>query len=391
MADPRLPGWQGLPGEVVTGFAPDPSDPTGRRGWYVTNLGGIHAAAGARSPDLGGGSYLGGVRQYDEARSGARTFGGRIEAGPSGVTIYSTNNEGYTFGFSQPQAPPPAPATSPERMAEKARLDALFAEMGLRGLGEWGFDLLKRDVPIEQIRMELWQRPEYKARFPAMEVLRNKGRPFSEAQYIEYERSVSSMLRQADIRLYEDPKAFSDYVAGNLARDVALPEVQRRIEDGFVRASQAPAEVQAFYASAYGASGMSALAQEFLDPQRSLVENERRLRTAVVGGMGRRFGFDIGREVAERLEGRLGLDEQASQQLFAGAARQLPRLNELIDRFNDPEDDLSLEEYADAIVLRTPEELNTISRLLARRRAQFSASGGAARTGAGALVGLQQR
>lgn len=378
---PELDQWKPLPGERTVGFAANPNGPGG---WYATNYGGVLAVGGAPFGDQGG-SYLG---LPAEGRQGGTRYFDRVEATGDTYTVYSTSGEPYTFRV---PVPPKAAATPVDRSEEKAHLDALFAGMGLQGLGDWAFDLLKRDTPIESIKLQLRDREEYKARFPAMAELAKRGRAMNEAQYIEYEKSAAALLQESGIGLFDDQAAFRDMVAKNLVGDVSLREMARRIDDGYLKIIEAPEEVQAFFTAAYGPKGAAAMATYFLDPEHALPTLERQLGVAGVGGEARRFGFDINTGLAERLHQSLGLDGAASRQLFAQASQHLPRLNELVQRFNDDDDPLTLEDYADAVVLQSPAQMEQITRLLSRRRAEFSPVDGGERGRGGALVGLRQR
>lgn len=98
----------------------------------------------------------------------------------------------------------------------------------------------------------------------------------------------------------------------------------------------------------------------------------REIGAAQVSAEASRFGFGfLDRARALRFQG-IGLGQEDARKVFGEAARQLPRLNDLIQRFDDPSDPLDLESFTDAVVLRSPEELRTVERLFARQRAQFS-------------------
>lgn len=147
-----------------------------------------------------------------------------------------------------------------------------------------------------------------------------------------------------------------------------------------------------YYAKKYGGGALSntAILASALDGTRSPYEFERQIQAAQVGGAAGMFGFDIARQEAERLQA-YGLDDVAARQLYAKAGAQLPTLNALIDRFNDPDDELTIEEFADAYVLSDPKQLEQVSRLFAQDRSQFSSGGFAAASQSGAQRGLLAR
>lgn len=98
----------------------------------------------------------------------------------------------------------------------------------------------------------------------------------------------------------------------------------------------------------------------------------REITAAQVSTEASRFGFGfLDRQQALRFQG-IGVGQEDARRIFSEARQQLPRLNDLIQRFNDPSDPLNLEDFTEAVVLRSPEELGTLNRLFARQRAQFS-------------------
>lgn len=149
---------------------------------------------------------------------------------------------------------------------------------------------------------------------------------------------------------------------------------------------------RSYYATRYGTGDLSntALLASALDTSISPIEYERRIRAAQVGGAAKSFGFDIARQEAERLES-FGLSDEAARTLYSSAQAELPTLNALSARFDDPEDDLTAEEYANALVLKSPKELEAIGRLYARDRSMWSGGGLFSADRGGAQRGLLGR
>lgn len=155
---------------------------------------------------------------------------------------------------------------------------------------------------------------------------------------------------------------------------------------------QQAADVRAAYA-AYGYSADisdAAILASRLKGGVSAQEFEQRYRTAQIGGAATSNGFTYGRGQAERLA-QLGVDQEGARQLFSQAASELPTLRDLMARHDDPEDDFTLDEYSDAILLRDPEHLQAISRVLTRERSLYSTGGPLSADRAGGITGLRSR
>lgn len=164
-----------------------------------------------------------------------------------------------------------------------------------------------------------------------------------------------------------------------------LAEVQQEV------LLQAPS-VRAFYASAGYSADVSdrAIFASRLNPGTSPQVFETRFRAAQIGAEATDRGFDYVRGGAERLAA-LGVSQDQARDLFSRAQSELPTLNELTARHNDPEDEFTLAEYEDAIVLRDPEHLQSIARVLSREKSMFTPSDLLDRDQAGRVTGLTQR
>lgn len=365
--------WTPNPGETTVGFTPNPN---GAGGYFVTNQGGILAVGGAPSPTGSGGSYLGGTRQFDEARSGARTFTG-IEASATGVTLVATSGERYTYDFS-PRTPVAPPA---ENLSARAQLDATLGQFGLSGLGGWAWEKYKAGVPVEQIFLDLRQTPEYKARFPAMEALAKKGRAVSEATYIDLERTFAQTRRAAGLPegFYDRPEDFAKLIAG----EVSPTEDAARVELARLSAFQAPPEVRDELARNYGIDA-GQLTAYWLDPDRALPLIQQQYLSAQIGGQARTTGYGVlTKSESESLAAR-GVTEAQAQQGFGQLAESRGLFNALP---GSGEDEIGREEQIGAVFAGNAGASERIRRRQAQRKAEFGGGGGfsSSREGVGGL------
>jgi hypothetical protein len=209
-----------------------------------------------------------------------------------------------------------------------------------------------------------------------------------EAEYLSTVEGYDRRLRMFDLDPSDFRGRFGELIQGGKSPDefeADLAEVQTEV------ILQGPA-VRAQYA-AYGYSAdisdRSIMASR-LAPGTSPQVFEQRFRAAQVGAEAVNKGFTYGRSQAERLA-QAGVDQEQARQLFGQAASELPTLNELMNRHNDPDDDLTLDEYTDAVVLRDPEHLQAIARVLTRERSQFSGGDLLAKNNDGGVLGLRQR
>lgn len=227
--------------------------------------------------------------------------------------------EGYQppTGANTTQTITQAPLTPPVGTAPvsdaTATIKAMLDGFGLGSLGDYVYARGKEGIPTAQILAEVRERPEYKARFPAMAQLSAQGQAIDEAAYIALEQSYQSVFHMGGLPsgFYDDPGDFAKFIAGR----VSPAELQQRVQQGVVAAQQAPTEVRSELERLYGVDS-GELTAFFLDPDRALPLIQQRFTAAQIAGASQRTGFgSLTATEAERL-GSLGISAEAAQQGF---------------------------------------------------------------------------
>jgi hypothetical protein len=215
------------------------------------------------------------------------------------------------------QSPTPPGGSSVADSSARAIIDGALGQYGLSSLSNWAWSKWQGGESIDQIMLELRGTPEYKTRFPAMEALSQRGHAISEAQYINYEQSASAVFKAAGLPsgFYDSPDDF----AGFLTNDVALPELQDRVQKYQTLLYQEPPEVLDAWQNLYGMSQGDALAY-YIDPTKALPLIQQKNAAAQAAGWSNVTGFGgLGVGQAEAI-GKLGLTEDALRQQFGDLA-----------------------------------------------------------------------
>lgn len=209
----------------------------------------------------------------------------------------------------------------------------------------------------------------------------------SEADYLSTVEGYDRRLRSYGV----DPADFADRKRGLIEGEVSANEFGRRLDGLYLNVVTQGDQIRQFYAQTTGATGLSdtALFASALDGKISAPEFEKRIRTAQVGGTAAEFGFARSVAEASRLES-FGLDAQAARGIYSEAAQNLPTLSALNARFGDPNDPLTIDDYENALVVRDPDELMTLTRLVRQGNVEFSRYG-VATDQSGAQRGLLAR
>ena len=278
---------------------------------------------------------------------------------------------------------PPAPGVAPEEnRSARAVLEQLLRDYDLDtpAMREWAWSLIQGDATREQVENELYQRPEFKERFWAIEQFRAKGMPVSAGDVLEYERTTRGLLR--DARIPQNLFATNRQLQELWVQGWSPAHLDTVIREGYQRVQRARPSIRQAFAELYGADGDAALAMTFLDPQRSLPELERMVRVAEVSGVARDHDVHLERFRAEQLADA-GIDASAMQ----GGLAELESVEHLFTETVSEGEDMTLEAHGlDAVFNLGADGRRALDGRRAAREAS-TAGGGGAVSGQRGIVG----
>jgi len=232
-------------------------------------------------------------------------------------------------------------------------------------------------VAIAEVRRS----PAYEIAFPG-----NK-RPdgtvkFDEVTYTGLKESYIGTLQEYGIPRNTSVDLLTDRFTGLIEGEVSAREFAQRVDAVYQGVQENIPQVQEFYATNFGLElTPEAIFVGALDPTVGEEIVAGRITTAQIGGEAARAGFEITGDFAQRLQ-RAGISQAQARQLFTSAQSELPRLQELQARGGvvEPEQ-FTLEQFTEAAVFQSPEELEEIRQLEAEEQSRFTPIGGAARQG----------
>jgi len=232
-------------------------------------------------------------------------------------------------------------------------------------------------VAIAEVR----RNPAYEIAFPG-----NK-RPdgtvkFDEVTYTGLKESYIGTLQEYGIPRNTSVDLLTDRFTGLIEGEVSAREFAQRVDAVYQGIQENIPEVTTFYRENFGLElTPEAIFVGALDPTVGEEIVAGRITTAQIGGEAARAGFQISGDFAQRLQ-RAGISQAQARQLFTTAQAELPRLQELQARggVTDPEQ-FTLEQFTEAAVFQSPEELEEIRLLEAEEASRFAPVGGAARRG----------
>ena len=205
---------------------------------------------------------------------------------------------------------------------------------------------------------------------------------FDEVTYQGLRESYIGTLAEFGVPRNTSVDLLDDRFTGLVEGEVSAREFAQRVGAVFQGVQENIPEVTEFYRENFGLElTPEAIFVGALDPTVGEEIVSGRITTAQIGGEAARAGFEITGEFAQRLQ-RAGISQAQARQLFTTAQTELPRLQELQARggVEQPEE-FTLEQFTQAAVFQSPEELEQIRLLEAEEASRFAPVGGLARRG----------
>ena len=205
---------------------------------------------------------------------------------------------------------------------------------------------------------------------------------FDEVTYQGLRESYIGTLAEFGVPRNTSVDLLDDRFTGLVEGEVSAREFAQRVGAVFQGVQENIPEVTEFYRENFGLElTPEAIFVGALDPTVGEEIVSGRITTAQIGGEAARAGFEISGEFAQRLQ-RAGISQAQARQLFTTAQTELLRLQELQARggVEQPEE-FTLEQFTQAAVFQSPEELEQIRLLEAEEASRFAPVGGLARRG----------
>jgi hypothetical protein len=209
----------------------------------------------------------------------------------------------------------------------------------------------------------------------------------SESEYGSVLESYKDSLREYGI----NPDVFADNYGQLVQGDVSPTEFKSRLNTVYSGIEQNIPEVKEYYATNFGIDlSDESIFAAAVDTTIGDAILSGQITQAQIGGEAEARGFAIDQTQIERLQ-RFGVTQRQAREAFQSAQIQVPRIQELQQRGGvTPEDPFDVEDFVEAAVFRSPEEIEQVRLLEAEEETRFTPLTGPARRG-GRVTGLTQQ
>lgn len=206
-------------------------------------------------------------------------------------------------------------------------------------LATWALDSLIAGHSIDQILLELEQRPEYKAAFPEIEARQRAAQergiflePVGPNEILSYRTEAKALMRSFGL-----PESYynNHQVLFNLiVNDKSLAELNDYLELTQRRVANAPTEIGEVFGEVFGANASEALMLAFTNDDLTLPALEDMVQTAEAGGAARRLGFGLSQAEMRRVAD-LNVSYDQAVQGFAELGQQRALFDETLSETED--------------------------------------------------------
>jgi hypothetical protein len=248
-------------------------------------------------------------------------------------------------------------------------INGLLAQYGLQGLSQWAWNQIAGGQSADQITLSMSQTPEFKARFPAMDALSQKGRAITPAQYINYENQAVTLMRSYGLpqSFYDQPDDLTNLISG----EVSVNELNQRLSAYQQVAQNAPDETKQALRDFAGITDGEVMAY-FIDPNRALPLLQAKAQGAVISGTAAQAGYgQLSQAEADRLTA-LGVTQAQAQAGFGQLAGQ----SQLFNPLDQGEQGIGRDAQQAAAFANDAQAQADIQAVQARRVGQFQGGGG---------------
>ena len=266
------------------------------------------------------------------------------------------------------------------RQKASDRLVAMFNAYNLGNLAKFIDERIMNDVSEDMLMLEIYERPEYKTRFPGMAELRKQGQAISEKEYMNIEKQMEQTARFFDLPkgFYDGPEDFGNLIA----KGVSAKEFQDRLQVGQDLSRTLNPFVKESLVSLYGI-GEGALTAYVLDPDKALSVIQKQAKAAQFVGFAREAGFGLASvtpEIAMDIAGTTAYASLSEQQMQK-SLQQAGQLRREQARLAGIEGEPYREQEAlDAVISGSSEALLASQRRAQREVARFGERGGVTAT-----------
>jgi len=193
------------------------------------------------------------------------------------------------------------PALTDEQQRAWYELTSILRSFNLESMAEPLKAYIIANGTDDKTRLRLWiyDQPQFKERFPALEALKNKNRAISPEEYIQLEKQYQGVMRTAGLSsdFFDNPNDFTDLISNEVTPD----EFRIRVENGYNKVANTDPLVREAFKNYFGIQGDQALASFFIDPEKSAPALLKAAAAAEIGATAYAQDLDIDLNYATKL------------------------------------------------------------------------------------------
>lgn len=245
---------------------------------------------------------------------------------------------------------------------------------GLGSLLTWATQAIVQGWSDDQILLELYERPEFNARFPAIKAREAAGfPPLNPEDYLAFEDMVYGMSTMWGMKITQQQ------IDTMLSKNVSAREAEERINLAVAAVYEDDSETRQEIMRMYDV-GIGDLANYWMDPKTTMGVLQQQYRTAQIAGASLRSGYGQLTEVQARRLLSSGMNRESALTGFS----ELVAAEDLFKSYLDTEEDIDQDTQVE-LLAGNADVAKSMENRAKRRLAEYQAGGGfaAGQTGFG--------
>lgn len=236
---------------------------------------------------------------------------------------------------------------------------------GLGSLVEWASKAIIQGWSNDQVLLELYERPEFNTRFPAIKAREAAGfPPINPEEYLQFEESVKGMSTMWGLGITQTQ------INSMLANNISMREAEERVNLAAAAVYEDDSETKQELQRMYNV-GTGDLINYWMDPKRSMGVIQQQYRTAQLAGTALRSGFG---QITEQQAQRLLQAGQNRESALTGFS-QLVASEELFKGITADEGDVSQNEQIE-LLAGNADVAGKVEKRARNRLAEYQGGGG---------------
>jgi hypothetical protein len=237
-------------------------------------------------------------------------------------------------------------------------------QYGLGSLAQWAWGRFQEGASIDQIMVEVYQRPEFKSTYPEYEVLAQRGEAQSVQQLQYYRQQIKGMFKQYGIpdQFYDTNEELAQFAINNVSPAELSQRVSQAAQAVYSSSPETRSEMERLYSVKPGD-----LIAYWLDPAKAEPVIKQQFAAAQIAAQAINTGYGMLTQSEAEQFANQGVNPDQAQKAFSQVQAEQPLFNPI----NTGETAISRDVQLGAVLGNNAEDIQAVENRRSQRLAAF--------------------